>query len=304
MERSLGARLRAHRERKQISLEAIAAETKIKPFMLEGLEHDDVSSWPEGIYRRAYVRSYAHAVGLDPQALVREFLEAHPDPVVLPPPEEQTELETPHWPAEFRRLVTSALAVVPARRPAVDRPGVERVDSVPAPPEAVKRVRATQPQPEPAVPDLARAAELCTRLARAADAGEVSRVLADAVQALDAVGMVVWGWDAAAGGLAPVFWSGYADDLVARMPVVRASAENGIATAFRTADVCVVPGAGGASGAVIAPILARGRCAGVLAAEIRNGREHRAAVRATTTILAAQLVSLFASVELPQAVNA
>lgn len=113
---SFGARLRAQRERQQVALSTISENTKIKVSMLEGLERDDVSQWPEGIFRRAYVRSYASAVGLDPESLVREFLEVHPDPVVTPPPQTGTELEDPEWPAGFRRLVTSAMAVIPSRR--------------------------------------------------------------------------------------------------------------------------------------------------------------------------------------------
>lgn len=299
MESSLGARLRAHRERQQITLDAITAETKIKLFMLEGLERDDVSSWPEGIYRRAYVRAYARAVGLDPQDLVREFLEVHPDPVILPPPEDQTELETPHWPAEFRRLVSSALAAVPARRQWTTRPAPE------APPAAADL---PPPMPERAKrrsqPDLLRAAELCTRLGRTTDPGGVARVLEDGARTLDAVGIVVWAWDADASGLAPVLWCGYADDLVARMPLVRADADNGIATAFRSSEVCVVGGGGRASGAIIVPMLRRGRCAGVLAAEIRGGGEHSAGVRAFASILAAQLVAFLGASRLAEAVNA
>ena len=40
-----------------------------------------VSRWPSGIFRRAYVRTYAHIIGLDPDVVLREFLEVHPEPV-------------------------------------------------------------------------------------------------------------------------------------------------------------------------------------------------------------------------------
>jgi helix-turn-helix protein len=49
--------------------------------LFKGLERDDVSRWPTGIFRRSFVRSYATAVGLEPDAVVREFLEHYPDPV-------------------------------------------------------------------------------------------------------------------------------------------------------------------------------------------------------------------------------
>ena len=77
---SLGARLRQQREQHGIDLVAVADQTKIKRSLLEGLERDDVSHWPSGIFRRAYVRTYAQAIGLEPDAVVRQFLQAHPEP--------------------------------------------------------------------------------------------------------------------------------------------------------------------------------------------------------------------------------
>ncbi len=80
MHESFGARLRQRREERQVSLAAIAEQTKIKASLLQSLEEDDVSHWPSGIFRRAFIRAYAHAIGLDPDITVREFLEVHPDP--------------------------------------------------------------------------------------------------------------------------------------------------------------------------------------------------------------------------------
>lgn len=75
-----GAQLRQRREEQGIDLIAIAAQTKIKMSLLDALERDDVSHWPSGIFRRAYIRTYAQAIGLDPDAVLREFLEAYPEP--------------------------------------------------------------------------------------------------------------------------------------------------------------------------------------------------------------------------------
>jgi hypothetical protein len=77
---SFGARLRRRREERQIDLVSIAHQTKIKLPLLEALERDDVSQWPSGLFRRAYIRAYAQIIGLDPDVVVREFLEVHPDP--------------------------------------------------------------------------------------------------------------------------------------------------------------------------------------------------------------------------------
>lgn len=82
-----GARLREARERKGISLRQIAGATKISVAALEALERNDISRLPGGIFSRAFVRSYAIEVGLDPDETVRQFL-AHfagePAPPIAP----------------------------------------------------------------------------------------------------------------------------------------------------------------------------------------------------------------------------
>jgi cytoskeletal protein RodZ len=83
-----GAQLREARERKGISLRQIAAATKISVAALEALERNDISRLPGGIFSRAFVRSYAIEVGLDPDETVKKFV-AHfsgePAPVAGPP---------------------------------------------------------------------------------------------------------------------------------------------------------------------------------------------------------------------------
>ena len=83
---TFGARLRTERERRKISIASIAENTKILGALLEGLENNDVSRWPTGFYRRAFIRAYATAIGLDPEPVVREFSERFPDPDAAPPP--------------------------------------------------------------------------------------------------------------------------------------------------------------------------------------------------------------------------
>jgi cytoskeleton protein RodZ len=70
-----GGKLRQARERRGISLRQIAASTKISVAALEALERNDVSKLPGGIFSRAFVKSYAVEVGLDPDEAVKEFLE-------------------------------------------------------------------------------------------------------------------------------------------------------------------------------------------------------------------------------------
>jgi cytoskeletal protein RodZ len=81
---TFGPRLRQERERRQISLASIASNTKISQSLLEGLERDDVRRWPSGIFRRAFVRSYANAIGMDADDIWREFAERFPDPATPP----------------------------------------------------------------------------------------------------------------------------------------------------------------------------------------------------------------------------
>ncbi len=71
-------RLRRHRQRSQTSLDEIAAETRVKKEMFEALEANDLSAWPRGLYARAWVRTYACAVGLDPIDTVDEFCRLFP----------------------------------------------------------------------------------------------------------------------------------------------------------------------------------------------------------------------------------
>ena len=75
-----GPRLRAERERRRITLESIAANTKISISLLRDLERDRMTRWPGGIFRRSFIRSYATAVGLDPDETLQQFLERYPAP--------------------------------------------------------------------------------------------------------------------------------------------------------------------------------------------------------------------------------
>src|SRR5262245_39526397 len=69
-----GRKLREARERKGVTLRQIANATKISVAVLEGLERNDISRLPGGIFGRAFVRSYANEVGLDPEATIQEFI--------------------------------------------------------------------------------------------------------------------------------------------------------------------------------------------------------------------------------------
>lgn len=75
---TFGPKLRSERERRGISLETIASVTNVGVELWHGLERNDFSRWPTGIFARAFVRDYARAVGLDSDEVVDEFCRLFP----------------------------------------------------------------------------------------------------------------------------------------------------------------------------------------------------------------------------------
>src|SRR5215468_8994778 len=73
-----GSRMRQTREQRGVSLRQIAQTTKLSVSALEALERNDVSRLPGGIFSRAFVRSYAAEVGLDPESTIQEFMDQFP----------------------------------------------------------------------------------------------------------------------------------------------------------------------------------------------------------------------------------
>jgi len=380
MEATFGARLRLQRERQQVPLATIADRTKIKLALLEGLERDDVSHWPAGIFRRSYIRAYAQAVGLEPDTVVREFLNRHPDPfeddAAVEAVAKSVEVTTRRPPMRLTYLISSAIRALPRRSGAAAKPETEAAPGspdadwsaqpfsadapaladMPEPDEPAGTRRAgpfgpagsfattapresfgdvvinheleltgavvqseahdavaqpalfelsppRPPQPEHDAPTQAAAdarhdvalgglADLCTRLGRAEHATAVHMVVEDATSMLGAIGLILWAWDERGGALRPTVSHGYSDEMLAQVPALLPESDNAIASAFRSAETCVVDGNDIATGALAVPLIAPFGCVGVLAAEFRNGGERREWSRAILTILAAQLSML------------
>jgi cytoskeletal protein RodZ len=76
-----GPLLRQAREQRGLSLQQVAATTKISARVLDALERNDPSKLPGGIFSRAFVRAYAKEVGLDPEETVTRFVAAFPPDV-------------------------------------------------------------------------------------------------------------------------------------------------------------------------------------------------------------------------------
>jgi transcriptional regulator with XRE-family HTH domain len=334
MPHTLGARLRSRREERQLSLDGLAERTKIRVSLLEGLERDDVSQWPRGIFRRSWVRTYAQALGLDADAVVREFLAIHPEPA----DEEVTSVlaaargitDAPRPRTRLGLLLGSALDALPVRRSAA----TAAEPRAPAPSNVAPPIRPADddgssaavhlpvtPEPPPTrswpaddgteeaaadngrtpldaqlIGALERLAGGCGRIASAVKAEEVSAAVADAAAALGATGLILWISEPDGEGLTATVAHGYSARLISGLPPVHRNDENPVATAFRTATTLIVDSAGGATGAVVVPVVSRHGCVGALALELDAGAERDPLVRVMASILAAQLATLVAPI--------
>ena len=70
---SLGASLKKARESRGISLDRIAAETRISTRFLLAIENEEFHLLPGGIFNRGFVRAYAEKVGLDPDQAIAAY---------------------------------------------------------------------------------------------------------------------------------------------------------------------------------------------------------------------------------------
>jgi cytoskeletal protein RodZ len=181
-----GSMLKAAREQRGVSLRQISNVTKISVAALESLERNDISRLPGGIFSRAFVRSYALQVGLDPDATLEKFVAQFPEAAVPAShaAAEQQEEEEQHdsnqqTAATFLRLIVISVPIVAgllylgtmSRRSAeppraaepvsVPAPAPEPPSAAPAPPTAGQQASAavpaasagsTAPAPEPARP--------------------------------------------------------------------------------------------------------------------------------------------------------
>ena len=106
---SCGQSLRQARERRGLTLEQVAQSTKLPLRHLAALERDDFAILPGGMYRRAEVRAYAEAVGMDRTAalaaLDSSLKEAEPRASA------SVHVSVPHRPRRTRAWTAAALAL-------------------------------------------------------------------------------------------------------------------------------------------------------------------------------------------------
>jgi hypothetical protein len=154
---------------------------------------------------------------------------------------------------------------------------------------------APAPQPPPAAspsPDLDEVSKLCVEFGRVGDPSALPQLIERVASVLNASGLIVWMVNPKVGALHPVLSHGYSELAIARIGELTSDEDNATAEAFRTGEMRVVAGGGGAHGAIAVPLVTPGGCVGVLAAEIRDGGEKNKATRAIAAIVAAQLASL------------
>jgi len=140
------------------------------------------------------------------------------------------------------------------------------------------------------------ATDVVTAFGRVRDLSELTRVLGQAADVMDASGLMVWVGSAAGDDLRPVLAHGYTEEMIARFPPVPRTADNAAAAAYRSGTQQIVASRQpGGTGAVVAPILTADGCIGALSAEIRSGGETSQSVQALASIFAAQLAAVFAA---------
>jgi len=134
---------------------------------------------------------------------------------------------------------------------------------------------------------------LCTDFGRVSDVEELKSLLGQAAGLMDANGLMVWVGSADGSELQPALAHGYTQEMLARIPTLRRSANNAAAAAFRSGKMQIVLAhEGSASGAIVAPMLSSRGCVGVISAETQRGTETSESLQAMAALFAAQLAGI------------
>ena len=117
MVETIGRRLQKARQAKSLSVDEVAAATKIRPERIVDLEGDDLSHFPSLIYARSFLVKYARYLGVDIQDDLEQiqvgstvglgeyhYLQAAPPPKYLPEPRRR-EPSRPRLPGAFLAML-------------------------------------------------------------------------------------------------------------------------------------------------------------------------------------------------------
>ena len=83
----VGGRLRCAREQRGLSLHHLAGRTKLSISVLQAIERNEFARLPGGMFRKAYIRTLAREVALDPDEMCADYcaqFEPPPSPPAVP----------------------------------------------------------------------------------------------------------------------------------------------------------------------------------------------------------------------------
>lgn len=181
---TLGRRLREEREKRGLTIEELARQTRIHARFFEAIERDDAAAFPGGFFYRSFLRQYASLLGLPAEAYRTEIErslaeeagrpitvpERHIDVPPLPTPNRSRREEAIWWAVRAGGLLltiaactglyvgwerwkqSQAAPAVSQQAPSPAGPSAaESASASPAPSPAEPRAEAAPPAAEPAV---------------------------------------------------------------------------------------------------------------------------------------------------------
>ncbi len=167
---SVASDLKSEREKRNIPLAQIAADTRISLHHLESLEEGRYGELPGGMYNRAFLRAYCESLDLDQKEIMRRY-EAEMSPAVEKPSKSRKKIpQTSRLARHYTIMAWSVMLLVSATglffsrnwiasvfSPYFSRTPIAAVRNEPVSPPAVTPAAASQPAadtpaPEPAAP--------------------------------------------------------------------------------------------------------------------------------------------------------
>lgn len=85
MTETVGAALKAARERRQLTLAQVSEATRVRSHYLQALENDDISAMPSAAQARGFLRIYAEYLGLELEKLIPPAAPVEPEVATEPP---------------------------------------------------------------------------------------------------------------------------------------------------------------------------------------------------------------------------
>jgi cytoskeletal protein RodZ len=124
---SVGQELAQAREKRRLSVEDVAADTRIRATIIRAIEADNFALCGGSVYARGHIRSIARVVGIDPEPLIADYDSSHesaapPLTIASQPTDHQavarSERHGPNWAAAMvvALVVVCLAALVPVIR--------------------------------------------------------------------------------------------------------------------------------------------------------------------------------------------